>query len=452
MESGIRERLADLAEEAPPRLEADLDLWQQGRALRRRRTALNATATVVALVALAGLVGLVLPAGRPGVAPASGQVGMPEVFYKPSPWLPGTDDEGPLGQLVAVQVAARKGWFSASEGVVGVSAATGEYRFLDLPGLTQDPTGQVALSPDGRHVAYWATGPISGTPDTEDTDGARPPAGVAIYDTATGDVQRALVPTRHGLTAYSLTWLDDEHVVMAFGQYLGAHGERAGMMGRGRARLLTLGRHGSSRVAPGADVGFATLAGNGHGMLVVNDYARRFGVVEVRHPRVVVAHRLSEPVLDDLVLDPTGSRVAGIYPGPHPERTSGNSHRPLLVGAVGGGRMVRLHQVPRYRFTGRVVGWVDPQHVLARAHRPPSYDPRFESVDVRSGQVRTVTVLRSNNWGIELAGDLLGAPPVAGHRPPSPWDPRAKAFLGLLCVLALGWGAERLWRVRRVRA
>ena len=47
------------------------------------------------------------------------------------------------------------------DGFAAVSAATGDYRFLDLPGPgTQRPQIQRALSPDGRRVAYWHAGPV----------------------------------------------------------------------------------------------------------------------------------------------------------------------------------------------------------------------------------------------------------------------------------------------------
>jgi hypothetical protein len=89
-----------------------------------------------------------LPADTPG--------GMPDRLYPASEWLPGTDDAGPLHQIAALVPHARGTWTGMDDGqVVGVSATTGEYRFVDLPGLVSDEfLDQRSLSPDGRYVAY----------------------------------------------------------------------------------------------------------------------------------------------------------------------------------------------------------------------------------------------------------------------------------------------------------
>lgn len=447
MDIGLRERLESLADDAPSRLPADADLWSRGRALRRRRTAANVAVLVMVLVAAAGLAGIGISSTRTEVPPASGHVGMPDRFFQPSGWLPGTDDDGPLGQLVAVQQAERHGWFGNERGFVGTSATTGQYRFLDLPDLAQAPDADVALSPDGRHVAYWTTGPTSGAPN--EVGGVEPVAGVAVYDTITGRVRQQHIASAHGLWTETLRWMDDRTLVYGYYHWRGTRGMAAGSGVDPTSRLLTLGQRGSRPfpALPEPD-GLRSTNGNGSGTTNLTSLDDHFGLIDESRPGELARHRLSEPVYDGVVLDPTGTRVAGIYPGPHPGHTAGNGHQPLLVGRLGVPTLVKLHQVPRYRFTGRVIGWADPQHVVTMASRAPNYDPGFEAVDIRTGQARTLTVLHSTSWGIQFAANLFDAPSVPGQHPPSPWDPRVK--LGLAILVALG--LARLWWVRRVRA
>ncbi|MGZ3527302.1 MAG: hypothetical protein ACXVAO_06330 [Vulcanimicrobiaceae bacterium] len=191
----LHDRLADLVDDLPTPPPGD-DLWERGRRFHRLRRggtlAIVATA-VLALVAIAGLTWQRSSAPSPAPTPAGSPVGLPDRFYPPSPWLPGTDDAGPLGRLIAVVQAERGGWGGTRQGVVGISASTGDYRFLDLPDLA----GGAVLSADGRHVAYWVTGAVSGSAHV----GSAPVVGVAVYDTVTGHVERQVVPTEHGLEA-----------------------------------------------------------------------------------------------------------------------------------------------------------------------------------------------------------------------------------------------------------
>src|SRR4051812_8665492 len=105
----LHDRLADLADDAPPGGPAP-DLWERGRRYHRQRrvgTLAIAGAACVALVAIAGLSwqqsgGLPEPAAPPSVERA-----LPDRLWTPSPWLPGTDEAGPLGPLAAVVGADR---------------------------------------------------------------------------------------------------------------------------------------------------------------------------------------------------------------------------------------------------------------------------------------------------------------------------------------------------------
>ncbi|MEZ5191535.1 MAG: hypothetical protein R2734_02690 [Nocardioides sp.] len=134
LERQLRDRLAGLAEAAsdavPPR-----GLW----AVEQRRRAEIRRFTVLVAAAALALVGLLLGAAwrvaqPPAPATTRSEVGLPDRLYDPSRWLrtaPGAE----LGQLVAIQTASQGGWWGGRPGVVAVSAATGEYAFLDLPDL-----------------------------------------------------------------------------------------------------------------------------------------------------------------------------------------------------------------------------------------------------------------------------------------------------------------------------
>lgn len=90
-------------------------------------------------------------------------------------------------------------WLHTQRAVFGVSSLTGEYRYLDLPGLSREDgaveTGmiqsdgtevrpRVCLSPDGTEVAYFYDGWPTGDDPFSNV------VGFAVYDTDTGDVTR----------------------------------------------------------------------------------------------------------------------------------------------------------------------------------------------------------------------------------------------------------------------
>jgi hypothetical protein len=201
MATELHDRLSELAGHTPA-ASPPPDLWRRG--VRRRRVTLAGRVVMAALlVALVGVGGWTWHAARP-VQPADthGSPHLPDRFYEPSPWLPSFD--GPPGQLVAVGAAPHKSLFHTREGLYGVTASTGEYGFLDLPDA--DPSlgenESVAVSPDGRYVAYWLRVRATGKPNGS---GA---GGVGVYDTSTGSSALFDVTTRHGLYAGGLLWAD----------------------------------------------------------------------------------------------------------------------------------------------------------------------------------------------------------------------------------------------------
>ena len=189
--STLHQRLGDLAGSAPAP-PPDPDLWDRARRYHRRRRVGTAAVAAACVLAVVALVGLDSWQRSPRIEPAApgAQPALPARFFEPSPWLPGTNGQ-PMGTLAALIESRRESALSlgARPGVVGVSATTGEYRFLDLPDDAHEVGAGYALSPDGTKVAYWLTGGTTGTPQTAGGQSLTV-AGVAIWDAETGEVTR----------------------------------------------------------------------------------------------------------------------------------------------------------------------------------------------------------------------------------------------------------------------
>lgn len=417
----LHERFADLAEEAPVNPTPD-GIWAEGRRRARSRrlgTAVVAAVTLVALSALGGLA--VHRASGPGFAGSDTTPAIPSAIYHPSPWLSGTGDRPP-GRLSVLIPGKRGGWPHYHWGTVGVSATTGEYHYLEIPGcLSVD-----GLAPDGRHVSCY-TGADSG--------GREVVEGVAIYDTVTGHVDR-WIPGSGKVGPDTLTWNGSDAVTFRAGDtsYLWHFGQAAP---RPIPTRLT------QRVGT---AGAAGLYLAGHDGFFYLDPARH------RRQRSVTLGRDARTT-SPAAVSPSGRRIAVT----HPTDTSST----LLVGQVSArdGR-ARLAPVPADLQWPRVVGWADEEHVLVVSQvspvgsgRPDDPQARYalDRVDVVSGEVDQVARMsdQQTSWGATFAASLLGAPTRDFPAPPHPVNQRLELglFVGLLL---LGAAALAVWR-RRVR-
>jgi hypothetical protein len=200
MATDLHDRLSDLAGHTPP-ASPPTDLWDRG--VRRRRLARAGQAAIAAvLVLVVALGGWTWHQSRP-IPPADthGDAQVPDRLYQPSPWLPAFN--GPTGPLISVIPTVRNTFWHQENGYVGVTADSGRYGFLRLPGVVDNifSTEGVSLSPDGRMLATWVTGETEEKPH-----GASPVVGIDVRDLVTGAVYRWRPGTAHGLSTETLVW------------------------------------------------------------------------------------------------------------------------------------------------------------------------------------------------------------------------------------------------------
>ncbi len=214
MSSDLREELSALAETQS--FSPDPSAWDRGRRVRRRARVVRGAAAVSAVALLAGVGAIAVrpdavgPAGTAGPAAA-----IPSVIHEP---------DGPVLTDLAIGRAS-VAYVEGSSGMpVLVDAATGTASYVELPSfpepsdieLTADlVTGPLlALSPDGRRVAYAATVAADG-PDGQ-------PSFLTpwyiVFDLTTGEFEFVDVPLGTG-TPRAISWTTDGQLAVdVYGQ------------------------------------------------------------------------------------------------------------------------------------------------------------------------------------------------------------------------------------------
>jgi hypothetical protein len=308
-------------------------------------------------------------------------------------------------------------------GTVGVSATTGAYHYLDIPGCL-DADG---LSPDGRHVSCFTDG---GTGDHQVL------RGLEVYDTVTGRLDR-WTPTQGRLRLNSVAWVGNDALSLRAGgtSYLWRFG-----YGAPTAIRTRLG----PTVGTGPDTGLYAAGPDGY------RYLQARGAHRVVHVRL--ATRSLDATRTPAAVSPSGDQIALV----HPDDSGGQ----LLVGDISpsGGRTSVVPVAASLQWP-RVIGWADEQHVLVLDQVTPTgrdgsgdVDSRYalERVDVDTGTVERVSnAMNQQDSSASFASSLLGVPPRDFPAPPSPLNRRVEAWLAL-GVLLLGACSLASWR-RRVR-
>ena len=154
----LHERLAELADDAPTGGAPAAELWARGKRAHRLRAAALAATLLVVMGAVGTGIGVRIADGdRFGPTPArTVGIALP-IEYPVGEELPDLGDAP--GQLAAIWLAPRVGGGARIQPPVGLVAENGMFGTLpiDLPDDDpQAPEGVVALSPDGRRIAYVA--------------------------------------------------------------------------------------------------------------------------------------------------------------------------------------------------------------------------------------------------------------------------------------------------------
>ncbi|MBS2938147.1 hypothetical protein KDN32_10365 [Nocardioides sp. J2M5] len=448
----VVDRLERLAAHAPAHgVDADA-VWSRGRRRQRLRGA-----AAVAAVLVVGLLGattapLVLQRVQDAqVADAAASMVLPDLLRQPGGWEPAFP-EAP-GRLSAVGFGTRSGLWSSRAAWWGVSATTGESRFLDLPDAA-DTVDAPALSADGWRLAYWVTGEVPGEPLTmggptvEDT---QPAVGVAVLDLRTGDRDVWRLDTEHGLATNGLAWAGDvlwwsAGQVTRFGEtavggtdiatrrWDFASGER-GVPTGAEARVSPL----EVRSAPDGFVAYPRR----RGLVVVSGDERR--TLDL----VLPSGAPPSAGVVSATLSPDGASVVALL---RPDATvSTGEPDQLVVGAVEDG-VVRLRVVDDV-LAFDVLGWRSPSQVVVASVAEgedgrPSQVLQASSLDLGTGE--TTDLLEVSGNTPQVAADAWAAELVPAPDPPFAPDPRLVGVGVLVAGLAL-WRVLR-WRGRRGHA
>ena len=441
----VVDRLERLAEHAPGGgLDPDA-LWARGR--RRQRARLG---SVLAALVVVGLLGttvsplLVERAQRVAPATEEDRMVLPDVVRQPGGWEPAF--AGSPGRLSAVGFGTRSGWWSSRAAWWGVSASTGESRFLELPGAA-DTVDAPALSADGWRLAYWVTGEVAGEPLTmsgpSDEDTA-PTVGVAVLDLRSGARDVWTVDSEHGLATNGLAWAGD--VLWWAAGPISRSGD-SGVMARGvavRTWDATTGERDeptglSARVS-------ANEVGDAPDGFVAQLGRRRLALVsggsEPRRVRVILpagSPRVAGTL--DATVSPDGSRLAALLV---PDATRyDDASRQLVAGPIDG-RVVRLEPVDGAEAEA-VAGWRSPTEVVVATLDDvepgrPQRMRRASSLDVTTGARASLVEFSGNTP--QVAAEAWTAEVVPAPDAPFAPDPRLVG-IGLLGGVLVVWQVVR---------
>ena len=423
------------------------ELWARGDRWRRRRRRGTAVGLTLGAVLVAALAGLTLQRSvppEPAVAPGSGPT-LPDRVWEVSPWL---DVAVPREPVVAAQGHERGTWAGNTHGIA-VLTGSGRYVFLDAPEVSGQ--GDAVVSPDGRHVAYWATGRTGGTPNTGHGQ-ASPVAGVAVLDVVSGEVTSHDFPTAHGLQPQALLWADAHTLLGAHFQWVVGDDGPDEQLGAGndeaqwRWDLDATGGPDPLDLPAGEVDSFTEAAGD---LLLVGRHLHdlRTGVDTRLSPRGGIGSTGASGSSAFLRTDGVLAQVGGSgLPDRFPNRVT-------MADLTSGDGAPR--RVPGTAESAQVLGWRDDDHLVVVRR----VDPTAPGIYLDTYVISSVNVTTGGNQVLvdgggailpwTWASDLLSAPVAVGVEPPDPLDPRLVAG-AVACTVLLTLGGLGLWR-RRAR-
>lgn len=440
----VVDRLEQLAAHAPATgLDPDA-LWTHGR--RRQRVRAGAVAAGLVVVGLLGTATtpvLVERAQRVGPADPADRMVLPDVIRLPGEWEPAF--RGAPGPLVAVGLGTRGGWWSSRTALWGVSASTGESRFLDLPDVASG-SPPAALSADGRRLAYWFTDEdVEAHPGTREPGGTAPlpAAGVAVVDLDSGDIERWDGETSHGLFTEGLAWAGD---VLWWSAGLLPIGEDGIRRRTHTWDVRTDQRRVVEKGTAARDL-FLSTVGPAPGGFVVNGY-RLLDVVQGDHVARTV--RLDTEIggswYGGPALSPDGARVAAVLPFVRDRDGVGGEEAPVAVSRADGRRtdFTRVGDVS----ASAVLGWRSENEVVIETRRDDVGVYAASVVRVDTGEVVPLVEFRDLQEVRSFAADAWAADVI--EAPDAPWAPDPR-FVGLVLLVVGAFVVTLANRLRRRR-
>ncbi|GAA4365842.1 hypothetical protein [Nocardioides caricicola] len=427
----LHDRLAELADEAPPGGPLP-ELWSTGVRRHRRRRAILVGAAA-ALVAITVGVVLGLPGGAERSVPPADvpfeQLHLPRSVWAPSEWADGTDELGAPGRLAVVSLATRSspdGWTGVRQGTepFGVSAVDGSAVWLDLPDVEPDMLGlgTLTLSPDGTKVGYSVY------------DGRRL-SGWNVYDTTTGETLRLRDERQQvlrGVDAFEIAFSGDS-------RYLQTNFSPTGSDGSRDDRLVVWDVETGAQI-PAEGTGYYWLPNLGSGPQGV--VWSRGGRTFTFHPADMTRSSVEVP-----------QRVVEWSDGPMLRSSAyisfGDRDRDPWQLRAGDGRVLDAGIQ-----ADDLLGWRDESTVVVA--QLPYREVRF--VDVTTGEVTASERLELPENGERVfltpvyAADLWANELVDGVEPPDAHDPRFNPWGVALGAGVLVVAGALVWWRRRVRA
>lgn len=446
----VVDRLERLAAHAPGGAIDPDAVWTHGR--RRRRVRLGAALAAVVAVGLLGTTAtplLVDRVQRVDPADVGERMVLPDVIRQPGGWEP--EFPAAPGRMSAVGIGSRSGLWSDRNGWWGVSAATGESRFLDLPDALE--LGQPALSHDGLRLAYW----IATTADVDALGRAGESAmladGVAVLDLETGERDIWTIDSDHGLWTGGMAWAGDVlwwSAGTALAREDGAHTARSGT----HTWDLRTGERDDTP-GPARRRVSANGVGDAPGGFVERRGSRRLTLVTGGDEPTTA--RLTLPAdappsagTTDATVSTDGASVATLL---MPEAsTYDGSPKAVLVGDLTR-RDVALRRVEDVSAQS-ILGWRSADEVLVGGlddvgEGRPRQVNRVWTLDLTTGEREALLEFSGNTP--QVAADAWTAEVVPAPDAPFAPDPRLVG-LGLLAAAFVGWRAVARVRSRRAHA
>jgi hypothetical protein len=331
----------------------------------------------------------------------------------------------------------RTGLVGDHNGIFAISAVDGTYRFLPLEhrsGYSGDAGlvgggEQVAVSPDGRYVAYWTADDADDRVD-----------GVAVYDTVHDRVWTRTIASRLGLSPQGLVWSDRQTLLLGYGVVTEL--TKTSMSARGvGTRVWRMGQ-AFTRAPAALDASSMTVTAD-RPTTYAGDLVTWSRDLRPTGRYLLTGLARSDNVASAAVEPGRRSLAATVY---------GARTTRLVVAALPRGTAERQRVATRTLATSvrpqAVLGWQDAGHALVRGtlHGVTG----VFSVDARTGEPRLLTAEPGSTYvpGVSYASSLWTSPTVPRPGPPGELDPRVAALAGagVVVVLVAGLGA---WRRRR---